>query len=329
MNKQNFVLQAILSVALTVGSGALLVWTLNTFSATAGALGIGALALVAVFLFMIGAYWLGRIISHIAGYGSRFYNHTHQGVVFALIIIAAGALLLAFNTKTLPVAWKGFFFSWPMLLILFGANELCKFHFLPGIILVGIGKFFLFDRLAAIYPQTAIYEQFTATYWPVLIIVVGLLLFLQFLIRPKKFPHHHSHFHHFSSFGKHGQCNHWQDIQPKDINNEGMIDYSCVFSGTEQVFLEPEFKGGRIETVFGGVNLDLRQTTLPEGETMLEIHSVFGGVELVMPFDWYVEVLPRSIFGGVTDKRPKRDAPDKSRKLIIIANSFFGGVVLK
>jgi predicted membrane protein len=323
MNGKNFVLQAILSIALMTGSGSLLTWTLNTLGATAGALSVMALVMIAVLVFMTGVVWMGRLAYNASGYTRPHHRYrVDQGVVFALTIIAAGALLLAFNTGFLPVEWKGFFFSWPMLLFLFGAVSLCKLNFTQGVILAAVGKFFLIDKLSLIYPQDDFYERFTSIYWPVLIIIVGLLIFVQFLFKPKT----GFFYHHRGNSRRRFEENH---CETKEKNGDGAINYSYIFSGTEDVFLEPEFKGGAIDTIFGGVNLDLRRTSLPEGETRLHIHTLFGGVEISMPPDWYVEVNPQTIFGGVNNMRTNHSAVDKSRKLIIDACCEFGGITLR
>lgn len=316
-------MQAILSVALMIGSGVLLTWTLNTLGATVGALSIMTLVMVAILVFVAGAVWMGRLASHTSSYTRPHHPHVHQGAVFALTIIAAGALLLAFNTGFLPAEWKGFFFSWPMLLFLFGAISLCKLNFVQGIILASIGKFFLIDRLSLIYPQDTFYEQFTSVYWPVLIIVVGLLIFIRLLFRPKRCFFR-------CRFEDDTRCRFEKSRrEAKKDNIDGSIHYSYIFSGTEDVFLEPEFKGGTIETVFGGVNLDLRRTSLPEGETRLYVHVLFGGVEITAPADWYIEVNPQAVFGGVNDMRPGRDAADRNRKLVIDGQCAFGGITIR
>jgi predicted membrane protein len=333
MKRQNLLLQAALAICLMIGGGVLTALTLGTLSATMGAMPVAALVLVAILLYVIGASWLGRIIARQSCY-SHFRNRSNHGAVLALTVIAAGALLLGFNTGALPAEWKSYYFSWPMLLVVIGTMQFCDFNFLTGVTLVAVGKFFLMDKLADIYPHDAVYSQFSATYWPILIIVVGALFFVRFLIYPKGFRTLHNHgffipppppLPDLSGFDRREP-----DAAPTtDNNNDGIIDYSFIFSGQEQVYLEPEFKGGRIETVFGGMTLDLRRTALPEGETRLELNSVFGGVVLIVPTEWYVETVHHGIFGGISDSRPQAIDMDKSRKLVIIANNVCGGVEIK
>ncbi|MDR1406672.1 MAG: cell wall-active antibiotics response protein [Tannerella sp.] len=327
MNRKKIVLQAILSVALMIGSGALLVWTLNTLEATVEALAVILLVLAAIPAFILGAVWMERLTGRISSYGRFRHGSARHGVVFALAIIAAGALLLAFNTGYLPVAWKAFFFSWPMLFFLWGAFKLCRLHFVQGIILAAVGIFFLINRLPPIYSKEAFSEQFSSTYWPVLIIIAGILFFLNMLFKPHTFFFHHRfdvHPHFGGDF-----CHSKENRAQKDNCVDGTVHGSYIFGSTEHIFLEPVFRGGSIDTIFGGMKLDLRQTSLPEGETVLHINVLFGGVEIIVPVDWHVDVHPQAIFGGVDNKRYHQTVTDPSRKLVIDGQCVFGGIELR
>ena len=77
-----------------------------------------------------------------------------------------------------------------------------------------------------------------------------------------------------------------------------------MFSVVESIKVPPtEFKGGRISNVFGGMELDLTQTTLAPGTSILEINSVFGGAVIIVPTDWVVTIQVNSMMGGFNDKR--------------------------
>ena len=84
-----------------------------------------------------------------------------------------------------------------------------------------------------------------------------------------------------------------------------------------------------IEVTFGGIELDLRRTTLAEGDTFLNINVVFGGVEITAPDNWDIEIRPNRFAGGIEDSRVKGLEKDRSRKLIIIAKCTFGGIDIK
>ena len=312
---------SMLALAVMVGGGLLSGWTINVLSLSVDPGFTFILVLASVLVYIAGATWMGRMVVQTGEHWK--YGGFHNGILFALLAIGVGILLLCLNGGVLPVAWKRFFISWPMLLFVLGCCELCKIHYTAGIILTSIGTFFLVPRFSEIFPGALFNGQFLSTWWPIFIVIGGLLIFFSILIKPKQFIRIRTHHH--QSKG----C--WDESQftTQEENKDGKINYKCVFSGTEQVILDPFFKGGTIEAVFGGMELDLRRTSLPEGETFLYIRAVFGGVEIKAPDDWHIETRSESFCGGVSDDRSKHQQIDFSRKLIVAANAIFGGVAIE
>jgi len=310
------VLAAIFSVALMIGGGILLEKTVNDFYLSTPAMTTLGFALLSVFMYVAGA----TIISNCADdsreiKNSRVFGGFHHGVIFALIGIAAGALLLGFNTGFLNPVWKDYFFSWYMLIAVLGVICIFRRHIVTGIIMVAAGKFFLIDKAAALFPGDVIFEKFISTYWPVLLIVVCVLILLAIVLRPLR-------------YGKSNYKGQWKEnyVATEAENKDGEINYRFVFAGAEQVILAPVFRGGSVEVVFGGMVLDLRRTTLPEGETFLHVRALCGGLQINAPDSWEIEFRTKAFFGGVNDERPKNIDKDTSRKLIITADCTFGGI---
>jgi predicted membrane protein len=307
---------ALFSKVLMIGGGILLCWTINDLYGATSALVTLMLVFFFFFIYVFGASLIGR--------GFRFKNvfHPHHeirdGIMFAFLLMAAGALMVCFNTELLNPVWKPFFISWQMALFIAGAICMCRSHITFGILLSTTGIFFLIEKAAIIYPGVIHYENFTKTYWPAVFIIAGIAIVISFVIRPakccKKYPK-----------------GNWIDdyIPGEHENNDGKINYRFVFSGTEQVILDPVFKGGTIEATFGGMELDLRRTSLPEGKTYLYITTVFGGVDIKAPDHWDIEFASKSFAGGVSDSRMKGVDVDHSRKLIIVAKCTFGGITLR
>ena len=310
------VLLAISSIILMIGGGLLLNQTLNVYYNSSSALMVVSLSILSVFLYVVGASLMGLCVNK--NNVRQYWSGISNSIVFALVLVASGMLLLGFNTAYLPPVWKGFFFSWPMLLLIIGIVHFCKFQFLWGIILAAIGKFFLFAKASAMFPNDTIYEQFASTYWPVLIVICGVLILLTTIL----------------GSGKRIVCKKkkWKENNTTEEceNNDGKINYHLTFSGTEQVIFDPIFKGGNIDVTFGGMELDLRRTSLIEGDTYLYINVVFGGVEITAPDTWNIEFRSNRFAGGIEDSRKNYSAEkDKTRKLIIIAKCTFGGIDVK
>ena len=112
----------------------------------------------------------------------------------------------------------------------------------------------------------------------------------------------------------------------KELNKEGLPDYAAVFSG-QKINVKEVFKGGNINAVFGGVDLDLREATI-EKEAIINASAIFGGIDLKVPNNVNVKVKSTPIFGGVSNKAveiAQQDIPT----IYIQAFCLFGGVDIK
>ena len=269
------------------------------------------LTFLSVFLYVVGTAFMGWSVA-------KKKNKMNGSVVFALLLVAAGLLLLGFNTGYLEKEFdieyfdfdmKKFFFSWKMICIVLGILAVCCRNFIAGIILIALGSFFCLKEFMI--------DEYPTTYWPIIIILIGVLILLSAIFRPicsKKCSKH--------------KCGSKHTINENE-NNDGKINYHIVFDGAEQVIFDSVFKGGNIDVTFGGLELDLRRTSLNEGENFLHINTTFGGVELTVPDCWNIEIRSKGFLGATADSRAKNTEKDYSRKLIIVSKCTFGGIDIK
>lgn len=251
---------------------------------------------------------------------SRPCRNNHRGgkITLAFILIAVGVILLGVNTGWIPAEYKRIFISWQMLLIFFGVVKFLKRQYFSGTVLFIIGGFFIMPVINRVNPDffNFIPADFVQLYWPVFLIILGAFLFLRWL---------------FPNSGLFGSCrrDHRDMFHHHTTTTGGRIHIDNLFGGSEQIVLDPEFKGGEINSVFGGAKVDLRRTNLPEGITTLEVNLVFGGAEIMIPPHWNVELKIDTVLGGFEDKRYGSENIDTSRKLIIKGSCVFGGGELK
>lgn len=243
---------------------------------------------------------------------SPHHSSPLKGMVFGLLLIIAGLLFLSFNFGWLDASLRPVIFSWPMVFIVLSIVSFFKRDYSLSVIWLIAGFFFLLPRISAAYPGLIswIDSDFTHNFWPVLLILMGLLIILR-IGRSRGYVHR---FHHVTT--------------DATENHNGRIEKSVLFGGSESIFLDPLFTGGVINATFGGVVLDLRKTALPEGETYLDIDATFGGVELYLPDNWLIETRFHTVLGGVEDNR-RISQIDHSRKLIIQGNLTFGGCEIR
>lgn len=106
-------------------------------------------------------------------------------------------------------------------------------------------------------------------------------------------------------------------------------EFCAAFSGQDINFAGKEFKSCRADALFGGLKIDLREAKLKK-DAVLKTGCYFGGVDVLVPEDWKVEVVATSVFGGVEDKRKKVETKDKKQPTLYInATCVFGGVSVK
>jgi predicted membrane protein len=236
---------------------------------------------------------------------SNNYTHSRQmkKYAFGIIVMLAGLLLLGYNTGVISYEWKRILFSWQMLLIAIGVvNLMNRESWVPGVILISIGTFFIAPKLFFLP------TNFIHLFWPVLLITVGVLILI------KRFPR-------TSGLHRHG------DNSGVD---EGYIRQDNIFSGSKQRITTDAFKGGQVNCVFGGAEIDLTQAKLADGVYNLEVNVVFGGVTVIVPSDWKIELKMTSILGGFSDKRAYvKENPDPSKVLVIRGSAIFGGGEIK
>ena len=253
-------------------------------------------------------------------------THTKKSglIAIALLIIAAGTLMIVFQTNLIPAILQPLLFSWQMLLISIGIVSLIGSLIRPcnhahssnsGVILIIIGAVFLLPKIP-IQGFEVFQNNGRALCWALLLILLGLV----FLFRALFGKHCHS-----DHFKIHAQI-HTNSNSDTRTHEEGYIERNYIFGGGNEVVDSQAFKGGDLNCVFGGLELDLTHAQLAEGVHTLEINVVFGGIELYIPAHWNVEIKPSCVFGSFEDKRrPASFDEEENKKLIIIVSAVFGG----
>ena len=104
-----------------------------------------------------------------------------------------------------------------------------------------------------------------------------------------------------------------------------------VFSGTRQKLDTQDFLGGKVTTVFGGAEIDLRAVGTKLDEVSIKAEAIFGGIELWVPAHWQTIVRGSAVFGGFEDKTfpAAPGASGKAPRLVVTGAAVFGGVVVK
>jgi predicted membrane protein len=216
-----------------------------------------------------------------------------------LVIITAGVILLLNQLGIFPHGFVVQF--WPALLIVIGLVKVVaggdpRDRVVGGCLL-----------LAGVILQTNALGITNISWnqaWPMLIIVIGVMLVLNAMIRHEGPPS-------------------W--TTPEDMNS------FFVFGGGERKVNTKEFRGARLFAIFGGYEVDLTQSDMAGNEAFIEASAVFGGGEIRVPNAWKVVVQGTGILGGYSDDthhfQPDSSAPLKT--LYVRGFAVFGGVEVR
>lgn len=106
-------------------------------------------------------------------------------------------------------------------------------------------------------------------------------------------------------------------------------DVFALLGGSHSSNRSARFRHADVMAVLGGATLDLRDAT-PAPGARVDALALFGGVDIVVPEGWRVEMSGLPILGGYQDKTggaggPAPDAP----ALKVVATALFGGVEVK
>ncbi len=233
-------------------------------------------------------------------------NISSSRLALGLILIALGVLYFLDNIDVITFDFGHVLFSWPMFITVIGLiillNSRNRFF---GTLLLFIGLFFLLPR---IFPEL---HYNSGIIWPILIIILGVSILVK-------------------------RGHHWHDdakgfFPGKKQINLDKFDEAAVFGGGEKLIRSDNFKGGNLLTIFGGLEIDLSQCKLADGDNYIDVLAIFGGTTLVVPKEWNVRVDILPIFGGFGKKgyRMSEAEIDRTRSLIIKGTVIFGGGEIK
>ena len=237
-----------------------------------------------------------RVLGGIIIRGGAQSESSRVGLVWGALIVAAGVALLLDHLGFITIGslWR----FWPMILVFFGVGHLfTASNRVWGLILIVVGAVFQLNNLG--FTRIGIGDL-----WPVAIIAVGLVLI-------------------------------WGALRPPpsakmSTDSTDMFNAVAIFSGCERRVKSQNFKGGRATSIFGGVELDLRDAQIDGDEATIEVNCIFGGAEIRVPDSWNVHSKSIPVLGGFSDKTHISAAQDSSggkRKTLIITGAVvFGGV---
>jgi predicted membrane protein len=223
-------------------------------------------------------------------------------IVIGLFVIAVGLLFLLDN-----LGWLDLNFTlhvWPTALIFFGILKLLQTRTRSGMVvgwaIIAIGGLIMLK-------ETGLISISWRALWPVLLIAAGLAVVFKSASGRSIF-----------------------DTLGHSIDKDGDetdVNITSIMGSYKNRITSTDFRGGEVTTVMGGIDLDLRQSSI-NGDAVLNVFSLFGGITIKVPIDWLVELQGTPIMGGFEEKTvPPSSATGK--RLIIRGYVIMGGLEVR
>jgi len=233
--------------------------------------------------------------------------------------LIAGALIVLFGLlylfRELGLHIPRWIFSWEIILIGVGVTILIrhKFQRLSGYILVAAGIIF---KLDGFYPDLINFRMV----WPIVIISFGASM-----IYKAKFGSRGS-----KKWKKMAGNSDFFGMGDTEISPDDFVDAVSIFGSIKKQVTTKNFRGADLFTLFGGTEINLMNADF-QGRALVDLTTIFGGAEIIVPADWSVRSDMTSIFGGLEDNRMKRpmDETTPEKVLILKGTCVFGGVEIK
>ncbi len=242
------------------------------------------------------------------------WNQSSERFIPAIVLIGLGVLFFLNNLHV--VAVHDVIRYWPAIFIAVGIVQLVDSAYPAGRIAGGafvtVGAFLLARNLG--YLDIRIHDL-----WPLILIGAGILMLLNrtVLWRDKLFA---------------GMANneHFRRWRERDYT-PGMLNEYAVFGGGKRKVNTFDFKGGHVDAVFGGFEIDLRDAIMDSDMAVLEANAVFGGIEIRIPITWSAVVQGVGVFGGYQDEttQPNQSLIPNPKRIIVKGAAVFGAVEVK
>ena len=244
------------------------------------------------------------------------FTNLPRGGFFALMLIAAGALLFLDNLGILPI--EDIRAYWPIWCVIWGVWVLDRWRNPVAIIWAAA---LIFCGILLILGNLHILHVTGGVFWPVVLIAGGATM----LVRPLHPRDWQEYVRRFQE--------HQRPFTRRESFFGSRLRESVVFQSINRRVDTQQFEGGKLEAVFGSIDLDLSGASIssPDRRAQLEATAVFGGIEIIVPRSWKVVMKSTAVFGGCDDQTvPPRPEPGLDPvTLVVTGGAVFGGVEIR
>lgn len=117
-----------------------------------------------------------------------------------------------------------------------------------------------------------------------------------------------------------------QEASEDGTSRNDFFEVNNVMGGSKKDYSFSELKGGIINCVMGGTEINLTKATLKDGAS-IDVFLLMGGAKIFVPKDWNVVLDTANIMGDSKDKNDdSQSSEDASKTLKINGTIVMGGL---
>jgi len=216
-------------------------------------------------------------------------------LLLGLLVIVVGVLFTLENLGAVDA--HDYVRFWPVALIAVGALKLWQSQggggAFAGLLFILGGTWLLLESLEIVTVRLR-------ELWPILLVLVGASMVWR---------------------GMYGRQ------ERADTDSTATVSAVALLGGINRGNNSPAFRGGDLTAVMGGCVIDLRQAAI-DGEAVIDVFVMWGGIEIRVPENWSVSGRVIPILGGYEDKtRPPQGAT--THRLVVRGFAIMSGIEIK
>ncbi len=227
----------------------------------------------------------------------RSFRLTPQ-LILGVLIIIVGTLFTLDNLGVLRA--DEYLRYWPAGLLAIGLTKLWQSRdgvggTFSGVMFTVVGVWLLLDAIDIIV-EARVWDL-----WPVLLVALGGYIVWQGMGGRRRSP---------------------------GADSNAVVTAFAVMGGVARGNNSRSFRGGELTAVMGGCEIDLRQAAI-EGEAVIDVFAMWGGIDIRVPEDWTVVGRVVPLLGGFEDKTRPPKQESAAQRLVVRGFAIMGGVEVK
>ena len=213
--------------------------------------------------------------------------------LIGLLIIIFAVVILLRNMEIIPYINTWAF--WPVFLIVIGLSQVLSPNesrqTLSGSVFIIVGVLFMLNNMDIIYFRFR-------DLWPFILLLIGFGILRQSMLGSKL----------------------------NDSDND-FLNLTFILGGGDHKFNSKSLQGGKVTAIMGGGKIDLTDADMVDDEIFFDIFAFWGGVELILPRHWQVNMKALPILGGAENKTsPDPNGTSPVKRLTIRGTAIMGGM---